>query len=79
MKTQILRQEEIQKINWNKPQWLISDDMVVLTNGKHKDALFEGLALPCKEYQNGEFTRYWIKSQFKPIPAEGLVIKIKND
>ena len=80
MTTKIIRQEEIQpQINWDKPQWLISDDVVVLSNGKHKDELFEGLALPCEWHKDGEFSRCWRKSQFKLIPAEGLVIKIKND
>lgn len=79
MTTEILKLEEIQpQINWDKPQWLISDDMVVLTNGKHTDTLFEGFILPCKWNKEGEFSRCWTKSQFKPIPADGLVIKIKN-
>lgn len=80
MTTEILTEKKVQpQINWDKPQWLISEDQVVLSNGKHKDALFEGLVLPCSWHEEGEFSRSWSKSQFKPIPTEGLVIKIKND
>lgn len=76
MTTEILTEN---KVDWSKPQWLICDYLIVLTNGKHKDETFEGLALPNRMWEDGEFSRQWKKSEFKQIPAEGLTIKIKND
>jgi len=78
MRTKVLNQET-NEINWDKKQWLISDDgKVVFTNGVHYQSTFEATSLP--DYSdNGHFSTNWSKSCFKAIPKEGLTIHISND
>jgi hypothetical protein len=77
MTTEILSQGE--GIDWSKPQWVISGiKQLVYTNGKHDGINFSGSVLPHESSPQGEFCVDWDKSCFKPIPTEGLVIKIKN-
>lgn len=79
MTTEILSQEVHKKINWSIPQWVISETgLIVFTNGTHDGNLFEGILLPNIDSTIGSYGN-WVKSFFKPIPEEGLVIKIKNN
>ena len=78
MTIEILRVND-PEINWDKPQWLITeDDQIVFSNGTHKEDTFEGVILP-QDGCDGKFSSIWKKVFFKPIPNEGLIIKIKND
>ena len=54
-------------IDWSKPQWVIYEDDIVLTTGKHGCNRFEGTCLPCSNYPNGDFARDWSKDLFKPL------------
>lgn len=81
MKTEILNKQENKDIDWGKPQWFIDgkEGIVVFTNGKHNGDNFEGTCLPCELYQKGATSLNWNKKFFKPIPKEGLTIKITNE
>ena len=80
MKTTILNKEVNEEIDWSKPQWVISEDgIIILTSGRHSVDYFKGHCLPCNDYPNGEFSDTWNKSYFKPIPSDGLTIHIQND
>ena len=80
MKTTILKEEVNKVIDWSKPQWVISEDgIIILTSGKHSKNGFAGFCLPCNDYPNGEFSHTWSKDFFKLILAEGLTIHIQND
>lgn len=79
MTTEILSTEKEQEIDWSTPQWVESESgIIVSTNGTHSINCFEGTKLPCNGIGLCEFATDWIKESFKPIPKEGLVIRIKN-
>jgi hypothetical protein len=79
METEILNKEVNEKIDWSKPQWVVATDYknILFTSGKHEGNMFEGTCLPCDGFPKGSKDN-WNKSYFKPIPEEGLLIKIKN-
>jgi hypothetical protein len=81
MTTEILNIQMTTEIDWSTPQWVFdkTNEVVIFTNGQHKDRLFEGNALPCKTYPNGKFAEHWDKNSFQPIPKDGLTIHIQND
>lgn len=79
METTILKEEVNKVIDWSKPQWVISEDeVIILTSGKNSKYSFSGFCLPCNDYPNGEFSNTWNKEYFKLIPADGLTIHILN-
>lgn len=79
MTTEILNNENNEDIDWSKPQWVINNRSIIFTNGEHDNYTFEGTCLPfANSYPSGLSSKGWYKSYFKPIPTEGLVIKIKN-
>lgn len=78
MKTEILDFTGEKPTDWSKPQWVIYRNILVFTNGIYKGDLFEGTAIPCEMYPYGETSDEWSKLHFKPIPQEGLTIKIAN-
>lgn len=55
------------EINWDTPQWVISDDYVVLTTGSHDDDCFDGTCMPCVEIPKGDYDTYWNKSEFRRL------------
>ena len=81
MKTEILSEVKETEIDWGKRQWVraILTEMIVLTDGNHNDNTFSGLALPHEGKDYGVSSITWNKKAFKPIPKEGLVIKITNE
>lgn len=80
MKTTILKEEVNEVIDWSKPQWVITEDgIIILTSGVHSKYDFSGTCLPCNIYPNGEFSKSWSKEFFKLIPIDGLTIHIQND
>lgn len=64
---------QTETIDWSKPQWVQHYEeptTIVLTNGRYGDNKFEGAALPCKEYPNGEIAADWAKIQFRPLTTD---------
>ncbi len=53
-------------IDWGKPQWVISGELVVLTTGSYNEHNFEGTCLPCEDYPCGRYGG-WNKEIFKPL------------
>jgi len=61
------------EINYNKIQLLISDALIVLTNGKHGHDFFEGTVIDSNKgttYKIGRFYKDWSKSAFKLFSGE---------
>lgn len=67
------------KINWSKPQWVISlaGDVIVMTSGIHAEDKFSGICLPSKGRSFSQ-SDSWSKELFKLIPTEGIELLIKN-
>lgn len=79
MTTEILNKKEKNEIDWSVPQWVMFNDILVFTNGIHKEDEFSGTCLPHPFYPKGSRSSDWNKCAFKPIPKEGLTIKITNE
>jgi hypothetical protein len=80
MKSEIIKTEKEQEIDWNKPQFVVSDGgTLVATNGKHNDTYFEGTLLCADSVYSFLPADRWVKDVFKPIPKEGITIKFTNE
>jgi hypothetical protein len=77
--TKIELTTQSKEIDWSVPMWVVSDcgNIIVLTIGSHSDNKFQGTALPCKDYPNGDYCKSWDKSSFNPLKAP-LTITISN-
>lgn len=64
-----------QKINWDEPMWLISDDIIVKSTGKHDTLSFSAYALT--GISRAYVTDGWTKSAFTPITSP-ITIEISN-
>lgn len=67
-----------QQINWDKPQWLINDDCVILTTGEHEADCFVGTVLPCQSYPVGLISNSWYKPKFQRL-AFDIPFTISNE
>lgn len=72
MKSRIVNQQkETPTIDWSKKQIVKStDDLIVLTTGKHKDGLFSGVIMSTSDdvYSGiGTYAEDWIKESFIPV------------
>lgn len=77
--TKIVSENTItEQIDWNKPQWFIDEGGdIFLSTGEHNKFSFTATCLPCKDYHNGDYSKDWAKSKFKPL-TKPLTIIIEN-
>lgn len=73
-------EKEKEEIDWSVPMWVQhkqEKDFIVLTTGHTIGDNFEGTALPCTEYRNGEYCNEWAKKSFQKL-SNPIQIEISN-
>lgn len=75
--------KEKKEIDWSKPQWVqgkSTEDTIILTNGKHSDISFTGMALPSKNFPEGCYYTAWSKENFQSLSEDvPFIISNKED
>jgi hypothetical protein len=80
MKSEIIKTEKEQQIDWNKPQFVVSGGgTLIATNGKHEGEFFGGTLLCADSIYSFLPADRWLKDAFKLIPEDGITIKFTNE
>lgn len=66
------------EIDWDSPQWLINNNLVVLSTGRNNLNTFSGTCMPCSEYPNGHNSDGWTKHTFTRLTFD-IPFVISND
>lgn len=69
---------ETNKIDWGKPQYLISKDgQIILSTGDYSKTTFSGVAIVHPACGTGDYSSDWAKCAFTPITTP-ITIEISN-
>lgn len=75
MKTEIVKTEQVNEIDWSKPMLLKCGELVVFSLGIDSEMTFKGVVLISGNgFKLGHASNGWPKNQFTPI-TEPITIK----